>query len=179
MRGRRTLGGLIQGILNDTLRLCVQSAGGFIEEKDSRVGDDSTSDGDTLLLTTRYQKTALSDQSVISVRQFRHESVGVGFDACLLDQGEFLVLWSILPLSANQTVGDVILDSGGEKDGFLRNETNLATKPLDVKLFEIDAIQSNDTRQRIVEPFDQVDDGRLPRSRSANQGDVGSSIDRE
>ena len=76
-------------------------------------------------------------------------------------------------------MGDIILDGGGEKDGFLGHETNLATKPLDIKFFEIDAIQSNDARQRIVEPFDQGDDGRLPRSRSTNQGDVGSGLDGE
>jgi len=74
-------------------------------------------------------------------------------------------------------MGDIVLDGGGEKDGFLRHETDLATKPLDVKLLDIDAIQSNDTRQWIVEPLDQGDDSGLAGSGSTDQGNSGSCFD--
>jgi len=76
-------------------------------------------------------------------------------------------------------VSDVVLDGGGEKDGFLGHETDLATKPLDVKLFEIDAIQSDNARQRIIEPLNQGDDGGLARTGGTDQGDIGSSLDGE
>ena len=85
----------------------------------------------------------------------------------------------MLPFGANKTVGDVVPDSSGEKNGFLGNETDLATKPLDVELSEVDTIQSDDTRQRVVEPLDQGDNGRLSRSGSTNQGDVGSGFNGE
>ena len=76
-------------------------------------------------------------------------------------------------------MGNVVLDGSREKDRFLRHETDLAAKPLDIELLEIDAVQSNDARQRIVKPLDQGDDGRLPRSGSTDQGDVGSGLDGE
>ena len=132
-----------------------------------------------MLLATRQQETTFSNQSIVSIRQLRHESIGVGFGACLPDQGELLFLWSVLPLGTNEAVSDIVLDGSGEEDRFLGDETDLATKPLDVKLPDIDAIQSNDTRQWVIEPLNQGDDGGLSRPRSANQGNCGSSFDGE
>ena len=39
---------------------------------------------------------------------------------------------------------DIVLDRSSEKDGLLGHETDLTTKPLDVKLLEIGAVQFDD-----------------------------------
>jgi hypothetical protein len=50
---RLTCGGLIQGILNDPFRLRIQRTGCFIKQEYAGIRDDSTCDGNSLLLTTR------------------------------------------------------------------------------------------------------------------------------
>ena len=66
-RDRRTASSsLVQSVLHDTLTLGVQGGRGLIQKEDLRVGDDSASDGDTLLLTTGKQEPALTDHGLVA-----------------------------------------------------------------------------------------------------------------
>lgn len=55
-----TPSGPIQRLLHHSLRLCIQSTGGFIQNQDSGVLDQGAGDGDALFLTTGQSYTSLT-----------------------------------------------------------------------------------------------------------------------
>jgi hypothetical protein len=156
--------------LYDTFGLRIQSTSRLIQEKNPGIGNNSAGDGDTLLLTTGEKESALTDQGVISIRQFTNETIGIGFDASLLYQREFLVIREVLKFSANETVCDVVSYAHRKKYRFLRNKANLRAQPLYIEIPYIPTVQSHDARQRVIETFNQGNYGRLPWPWSANNG---------
>jgi len=69
----------------------------------------------------------------------------------------------------DEAVFNVSADSRSEKCGFLRYKAYLRSKPLQVQIANINAIQAHGARVEIIEPLDKGDHGRLPRSRSTNE----------
>ena len=120
-----TCSSLVQSVLDNTFTLSVESRGGLIEQENTRIGDDSTSDGNTLLLATREQETTFTDHSLITERELGDESIGVGLDTSFLDEVHLLIIRGVFERCVDQTVSDVLPDSGSEQGGFLRDETDL------------------------------------------------------
>lgn len=52
-------------------------------------------------------------------------------------------------------MGNVDSNACGEEYGFLRNKPDLASQPFDVQVLHVDAIESDRTRQRVVETLDE------------------------
>lgn len=60
--------------------------------------------------------------------------------------------------SIDEAVFHVPADSGGKKRGFLRYETYLRSKPLQVQSANVNAIQAHGSREGIIEPFNKGND---------------------
>jgi len=74
-----TLGRSIQRVLNDSFTVAVEGRGGFIKEQNSGVTEQSTGDGDTLLLTAAELATLATDLSIeTTVMMIRVERGTVG-----------------------------------------------------------------------------------------------------
>ena len=56
-----------QGLLHKALTLRVEGAGGFIQNEDRRILQDSTGDADALTLTATETATTVADVSVVAV----------------------------------------------------------------------------------------------------------------
>lgn len=165
--------------MHNTLALGVQSTGGLIEEQNTGVRDDGTSNGDTLLLSTGQEETTFTDHGVIAERELGNEAVGVGLDTRLLDQSHLLVLGGMLPLRADKTMRDIAFDGGCEESRLLRDETDLRTQPLDVQLAEVDAVKTNSALERVVEALDEGNDCRLSGARCTDKSDRLSGGERD
>jgi hypothetical protein len=74
-------------------------------------------------LTTGKQHTALSDHGIVTVREVADETIGVGLDACFLDELELFVVAELFERGADQTVFNVASDSGREQSRLLGYET--------------------------------------------------------
>ena len=79
----------------------------------------------TLLLTTREQETTFTNHSLVTERELGDDSIGVGLDTSFLDEVHLLIIRGMFERCVDQTVSDVLPDSGSEQGGFLRDETDL------------------------------------------------------
>ena len=74
--GRASFPGLIQSLLDYLLTLCVQGRGGFIEEEDLGVTDQSTCNGDPLLLSSTQLGTLDSNVGIVALKaQYKEECI--------------------------------------------------------------------------------------------------------
>src|SRR5438552_3259806 len=64
--------------LDDTLAGIVESAGGFVEDQDARVGDERTGNRDPLPLPAREAGAALADDSIVRLGHFEDEFMRAG-----------------------------------------------------------------------------------------------------
>lgn len=169
----------VQRVLHDAFGLGVEGRSSFVEEENARIGDDGTRDSDTLLLSTRQQETTLANHGVVAVGELGYETVRIGFDTRLLDELELFIFRKVFMWGIDETMCDIAFDCGGKEGRLLRNETDLGTEPFDVKVPEVNTVEPEDTRERIVEALDQRDDGRLARARGTNQSSSLSGFEGE
>lgn len=100
----------VERLLDHPLRLDVEGAGGLVEQQDGRVFDDGSSDGHALLLAAGELHPSLADLGRVPFRERADEGVGVG-ELGRLD--DLRLRRAVLP------VDDVVVNGGGEEDGFL------------------------------------------------------------
>ena len=55
----------------------------------------------------------------------------------------------------DEAVFYVSTDSGGEQCGLLRYKTDLGSKPLQVQIANVNAIQAHEAGERVIEPLDE------------------------
>ena len=102
-QGRAPHQGLIQRALHLPLALRIEAAGGLVEHQHRRVGQDSSSQTEPLLLAARQGDASLADGRVVAQGERGDEFVGRGDDARGLElrprrvracDGEILARWS-------------------------------------------------------------------------------------
>ena len=64
--------------LNDGLAFVVESAGGFVQNQDARVGKQGACDGDALALASAQGASLFAHDGVVALGQFAHEVVRTG-----------------------------------------------------------------------------------------------------
>ena len=72
-------------LLNQILRRSVQSRGRFVQEQDARVAQDSSSYGDSLLLTPAQIDAPLAQFGLKLVRELLNKRKGIRFFGCLVN----------------------------------------------------------------------------------------------
>ena len=73
-----TIGNIAHIGLNDALTLVIERAGGFIEDQNTRAGDQRARNGDALPLPARKIGATLLDHRIIAERHAGDELVGPG-----------------------------------------------------------------------------------------------------
>lgn len=200
--GCSTPGCLIKCLLNNLFGLTVECRGSFIKEQDFGVSNESTSNSDTLLLTTRklgtfptdfgvktiwqgYDKVVLKQESVLFVKN-GCETHDVGILAGSIN----LILSHLLHglvrtqknIEPNRTCVkglkrlSHVLTCMLITYRFLRNKCDLASVIRQVELLNIDAIQSHTASQRVVEPLQHLDGGRLSTTGRTNESHTESEV---
>src|SRR5258706_6185068 len=149
-------------LLDDSLALVVERAGGLVEDQDPWAGSKRSRDGNALTLTAREQDAPIADRRVIALRQLEDELVrsrqGGGFDDAL---------------HRHCRVGerDVVADRPVEEEILLENDADLTSQPRDVDHREIDAVDQDPPALWHVETLDELGDRRFARARRADNPD--------
>ena len=132
----------VEGFLDEVLALGVEGARGFVEDEDLRVLQHGARDRDALLLAAGELDAALADARFVAFRKRRDEVVGVRDTGGVLD---FFIGRGAL------SVANVLGDRARKEHRLLRDDADLAAKPLRIELLQITAVEANDARRGIVE----------------------------
>lgn len=158
---------LVEGFLNDTLRMGVKCTCRLVEQQNSRLGDDASRDSHTLLLTTREKTATLADAGVIALWQVFYEFIGKGRLCGGLDACELLLGGVRLPGGADETMADVVVDGSVEEDGLLLNEADVGAEPAEVEVGDGRAVEFDLAGEGIIPALKKANDGALSRTACA------------
>jgi hypothetical protein len=114
-------------------RFCIESRGGFIEKKDLWFSNESSSNGDTLLLSSTEFYSSLSNNGIVA---FWHNSLVFDERKCVGFLAGFVHHFVSDRINV-KAVADVGFDSSREEDWFLLHHGNLAMIPSWVKIFDV------------------------------------------
>lgn len=87
--------------------------------------------------------------------------MGVGLLRCFDNSSKLLLRRVVLESSSDEPHGDVVGDGVGEEGRLLRDESDLRTKPFEIEVRNFVTVESNLSADRVVESFDEGDDGRF------------------
>ncbi len=108
----------IEGFLDLPLGLCIDGRGGFVENQDSRIGEQSSGYGYPLTLAPGERLASLANERIIAIGQFQNKVVGFGGPGRSDD---------LISCGVGATISDVLSDRSEEQKGFLENDPNVAT----------------------------------------------------
>ena len=114
---------VVDGPLDDALRLGVERGRRLVEHEDLRVADERARDGHALLLAARQLDAAVADLRLEAVGERAHEVERVRELRGALD---------VRAARARAAVGDVVGDGAAEEHGLLGDEADLRAQRGDV-----------------------------------------------
>mmetsp|Transcript_5775 Transcript_5775/g.18396 ORF Transcript_5775/g.18396 Transcript_5775/m.18396 type:complete len:222 (-) Transcript_5775:3619-4284(-) len=163
---------LIQRRLHHPLAGRVERRGGLVQQQHRRLLDDGARDGHALLLPARELAAALTHLGCVPVGQVVcDEGVRIGRARRLLN----LVLGGPLGLA----IRDVLSNRADEEDRLLAHEPDARAEPAQVERLDVDAVELDAPRRRVVEALEQRDERRLAASGRAAQRRRLAGRDRE
>ncbi len=159
-----------EGGLDEGFTFCVEVAGGFVEDEDPGIGEESTSDGEPLALSAAEPDASFSDDGVVALFECGDEGIGVG-GAC---GGEDLGAGGV-----SSRVGDVVGDGAVEQEDVLLDDAEVCAVFGDGEIAEVDAVDEDATVGGVVEASDEVGEGCLAGAAGADESDGPSRGDVE
>ena len=152
---------LLQGVLDQHLRLGVDVGGGLIENHDGGLVNNGSGKGQQLALAGGEVVAPLPDHLVQAVFQPAHEGIGVDIAAGLPD---------LLIADALGAQDDVAADIAGEQEHILQHLAEVPAQGGDFDLFDIDAVDEDLALLDVVVPADQGQDRGLAGAGGAHKG---------
>jgi hypothetical protein len=152
---------IIQGRLNDTLALTVQSARSFIQHQNRRIIDDGSGDGNSFLLSTRKERTASPNIRIVTIRETIDELMSIGI------LGRF---HNILFCRIRLAQQDIVPDRTRKENWLLSDIANVSSQPREVQLLDITAVKKHLSGRDIVETEQDLKSCGFTTTRSADKG---------
>src|SRR5271157_4356696 len=149
-----------EAFLDHALRLGVEAGGGFVQDENARVGQDSARNRDPLALSAREFDAAFADDGVVLQFVFLGKLIHSGDGAGAKD---FLLRRIGLGKS------HILANGSVEEKRILQNHPQLRALGLKPHSRKIDRINQHLARIRSVESRNQTDDGGLARAGRADQ----------
>src|ERR1017187_5430059 len=150
-----------QRLLYQHFALRVQVAGGFVQDQDGRVLQQSARDGEALALAAGKLDAAIANHGLGALREALDKFVGEGGFGGGAD-GLFLY--------ALASVGDVVGHGVIEQKGILRHQADLAAQARQAEGAHVAAVDLDAARGEVIETRHQVGDGGLAPSTRPYQG---------
>mmetsp|Transcript_29520 Transcript_29520/g.73514 ORF Transcript_29520/g.73514 Transcript_29520/m.73514 type:complete len:308 (-) Transcript_29520:1576-2499(-) len=152
---------VIEGFLHLRLALGVKRRGGLVQQQQPGLPKEHTGDGNTLFLTSGQPDAPLACACLIAVIEPHDEVVRTGLLGGIdqLSPG----VWSVV------SICDVLLDAIGEQLCVLRNQTDLLSVGPQVQPGQGHAVNQNGPLLWVIEPLEEVDEGRLAPTRPPNE----------
>ena len=152
-----------EGLLDETLALGIEGAGGFVEDEDGRVAEDGACDGDALALTAGELDAAVADGGLVTLGEGLDEGVGVGETGGLFDLGLG---------GPGSTVGDVVGDRTTEQEDLLRDERELIAEIGERVVPGVAAVDDDAAPGGIVEAEQEGEQGGFAGAAGSHDGDL-------
>mmetsp|Transcript_33805 Transcript_33805/g.100828 ORF Transcript_33805/g.100828 Transcript_33805/m.100828 type:complete len:689 (-) Transcript_33805:282-2348(-) len=160
----------VQRLLDQPLRFRIQRGRGLVQQQDIGILRDGPGDDDPLPLPPAQLRPPLPHLRVVPVGEGRYEVVRVGqprrADDLLLRRGGTAVRY----------VGSY---RSREQDGVLGDDADPTPVGLYVDPPEVATVDEDASRERVVEPFEEIDHGRLAAAGRSDEGDGRSGGDFE
>ena len=166
LRELRVLQDDIKSLLNLMLGLRVEGGGRLVQQEDLRLPEESSCDGNALLLPSRELDAALTDERVITVREgdfVLDEIVRVCLLACPIQ----VVIGHLEPCA----VYDILTDRAREEDWLLLHDCEERFVVVRVGVLQVLRTILHTAVMRVVETLDKLNDGRLSAAGGANECD--------
>src|SRR5690606_23482007 len=150
----------------------IEGARRLVEQQDRRILEQRAGDRDALALAAREARAALAEERVVTLGQRANELVGRSGAGRGLDLGVGRV---------RTPVADVLARARAEQHGVLRHEAYAAPHVLGIGLRDVDAVDQNAARIRVVEAEQELKRRALARARRADERDrlAGLHLERE
>ena len=160
----------LERLLHQPLTLGVERGRGLVEEQDRRIAEQRPRDRQALPLATGQPHATVADHGVVALGQGANEPVGVG---------GFRRAAHVVVADLGESVGDVPAHRVVEQDRLLRDDPELPAQRGQRHLAQIDPVQGDASRGRIIEPRQQVHHRALAGAARAHQGDDLPALDLE
>ena len=143
------------------LALCIQRAGGFIEQQHRRITQQCPGNGHTLLLAAGQAGAAFAQLAVVTLRQCGQEAIGFGGAG----GGEDLLIAGV-----QASVADVLQRRAGKQHRMLWHQRHRLAQLLRVELAHVHPIQTDLALLRIIKTHHQGQQRALAGPGGADQG---------
>ena len=152
----------VERVQEEPLRDRVEGARRLVEDENRSVSDECPRDRDSLALTARERSAPLAEQRLVAVGQAAHELV----HQCGIRGPEDLLIARVAP-----PVGDVVEDRALEEERLLGHDRDLVSQGGELERANVVPVHEHPSLVRVEEPREQAHEGRLARSRRADDGD--------
>ena len=150
----------VHAVLYCLLRPGVDARCGLVEDECRRIGNGSAGDGDKLSLALTQIAAIGREHRLVAVGQTTDEVVGI-------DQSGRLD--ALLVGGVEASVADVLHHSAGEEMRLLQHDAKTAAQLFPTDTAYVDMIVENLSVLDVVEPVDEIGDGRLACTRPADK----------
>ncbi len=151
-----------EGLLNLYFRARVDAARGLVQDKYCGVCDQGPGDAYELPLSLADVARPLAELGLVAFGQAPYEAIRV----CVLGG-----LYALLVRGVQPAVPDVIHHGAAEQEHVLEHDSQLPSQVVLLDLPDVAAVYLDAAVVDVVEPREQVHDGRLPRPCGAHEGD--------
>ena len=144
----------VQGLLDCVLGLSVQRTCCLVKEEDLGLANESTGDGDSLLLSARQLHASFSNQGIISLRKdalILKECVCACLFACFIQ-----LFWSGWGW---KSILDIVTNRAGEEDWLLLDNSHVLLEAFWIQRLEILSTIFHISDLWIVESLNKLNDG--------------------
>ena len=166
LRGLGDVG--LEARTNQRVGLRVDGAGGVVEDEDLRLLEKGAGDAQSLLLAAGDVGAALLDMCLISL--------GEGFNKIICLR-QFAGFNQLLVRGVFVAPAQVLGDGAGEEQVFLQHHGHGVSERVGVVLAHVHAADLHAALGHVVEPRNELDEGRLARARAAQDADGGAGGD--
>ena len=159
---RPVLHQLTERLLDQELALGVEVGGRLVQDQNGRVLQKRAGDGEALALPARELDPALAHGRRVALGQHRHELMDLRHPGGVLDVGLG---------GAGPAVADVVADGVGEEESLLGDDAHERPERGHGDFPDVAAVYFDAPGLDVVKARHEVHEGRLTRSRHADEGD--------
>ncbi len=153
---------LFEGALDEGFGLVIDGGGGFVEDQDGRVFEDSSCYRNALTLSAAEFLSTFADDGVVALWQSHDEVVGFG------DLGGFD---DLLVGGVEGAVGDILTHGSVEEENVLADKADSFAQVFDLDVAQIIAVETDVSIRHVVEAQEQFDERGLASTRRADDAD--------
>jgi hypothetical protein len=161
---------LVDGCLDFLLTLRVQGTGGFVQDEDLRLLDESSGNGDPLLLAS----TEIHDAC------WPNEGIQVGINVVSKESISFGEGFSEVSIGGVALAEEQVVSDGAEdQDWLLGDVADGLTESLQLDVLDVSLVEEDLSFLGSVEPFNELHNGALSWARGSHNGSGLSTLDYE